>query len=59
MNEMVHTSIKVICKMFCTSSPRRSCHWADIVSCPLIANVIKNNTTSLVIYIIVCLSKTR
>ena len=28
-------------------------HWADFVSCPLFANVIKNNIISLVIHIIV------
>ena len=41
--------------------PRRlgeACHWANIVSCPLFANVIKNNITNLVIPIIVCLLKT-
>ena len=48
MNERVHTSIKVILKMLCTSpprqkeaSPRRFCHWADIVSRPLFANVLR------------------
>ena len=30
----------------------------DIVFCPLFVNVIKNNITSLVIHIIVCLLKT-
>ena len=29
----------------------RTCHWADIVSCPLFANVFKKNITSSVIHI--------
>ena len=37
---------------------KRSCRLEDIVSCPLIANVIKNNIISSVIHIIVCLPKT-
>ena len=32
-------------------------NWVDIVSCPLFSNVIKNNITSSVIHIIVCLLK--
>ena len=37
---------------------KRSCRWADIVSCPLFANVFKNNITSPVIHIVVCMLKT-
>ena len=37
---------------------KRSCRWADMISCPLIANVIKNNIISSVMHIIVCLPKT-
>ena len=39
-------------------APEANCRWADIVSYPLFANVIKNNITSSVIHIIVCLLKT-
>ena len=51
MNERVCTSIKLYEKC---SVPRRQGE-----GCPLFVNVIKNNITSSVIYIIACLSKTR
>ena len=47
MNELVHTCIQVI-----------SCCWADFASCPLFANVIKNNIISSVMHIIICLLET-
>ena len=40
------------------SLPWQSCHWADIVSCPLIDNVVTNKIISSVMHIIVCLPKT-
>ena len=57
MNERVNISIKVILKMLYTSPPRRSSlgkHGFLL----LFANVFKNNITSSVRHITICLLKT-
>ena len=47
MDERVYTCIRIISyKMLCFASPRRSYYWANIVSYPLFAIVIKNKITS-------------
>ena len=64
INEFERASNEPNAKQLASSSAwlqpyRLSCRWADIVSCPLFANVIKNNKTSLVMHIIICLPNTK
>ena len=42
-----------------TVEAKRILSWANIVSCPLFSNAIKNNITRSIIHIIVCLLKNR
>ena len=57
MNERIHTSIIVIWKMLCTLPPRRST-LGKHGFLRLFANMFKNNITSSIRHIIVCLLKT-